>query len=225
VWAAALARARDDRFAIEDMPVYDYVHARGLSESWDWSAFGVLSQGMSLHPAASRWPERGYRMICPLYDVHGEVINVQARTIQPIKPKTLFPADSTANGTVFATEAGLEILRRTWRGVRRVLLGEGLTDHLAFTITAPLPTLCAPGTGLSVAAIGDWITGFELILAADVDLPGDRVVHPTAARAYANGATDVQRLDWPAGAKDACEVIEQIGVDGLHQFLKDVCLR
>jgi hypothetical protein len=67
-WQLAFARARDDESVDLDREVYDYIYSRGLGESWELGAFGILPPSKDLHPAITTWPARGYRIVAPLYD-------------------------------------------------------------------------------------------------------------------------------------------------------------
>jgi DNA primase len=98
-------------------------------------------------------------------------------------------------------------------------LGEGLTDFLALTIACAAPVLSAPGSGLAAHAIGPWIAGFDVLLALDDDAAGANACMPTADAAYHHGARSVRQVVWPGHAKDACDVIEQRGIDALTAYL------
>jgi len=222
VWQQATARARDDERVNADRAVYEFVARRGLAESWEDGLFGILSVGMDLPGPISRWPSTGHRLLAPLYDGNGEITNVQARTIGNGSPKTLFPAGSRAAGTLFASSSGMAVLRGDWTGTKRVLFGEGLTDFLALASISPIPVLCAPGTSMAAPGIGAWVSGYEVLVALDCDEAGSRAVQPTADRAYEHGATRVRQIEWPGLAKDACEVVEQVGLEGLADFLAQV---
>jgi len=220
VWRLAAARARDDDQVDADHAVYDFVARRGIAESWESRLFGILSIDMDLPASISRWPSTGHRLIAPLYDADGEIENVQARAVGSQRPKTLFPTGSRAAGTLFASASGVEVLRGAWHGTKRVILGEGLTDYLALATVSPIPVLCAPGTSMAASGIGPWIAGYEAFLAPDWDEAGANALDPMAANARRLGARQVRRLEWPVNAKDACNVVEQIGLKGLADFLR-----
>lgn len=219
LWRAALDRARDDDRVEEDREVYDYLNRRGLGQSWEFQSFGVLGSGMSLERPIAWWPENGYRLVAPLYDDQGLIVNVQARTVRDIEPKTRFPADSVARGTVFADPRGIEILRGIWSGARSLILGEGLTDFLAVSTVSPVPVLSAPGTGMAPTAFGPWVKGFEVFLALDWDGAGHSATAVAAGAAKRNGAVRVRRFEWPRNCKDACDVVATVGLEGLGDFL------
>ncbi len=218
-WSRARARARDDEKVDEDRVVYDYLAARGLLGSWEHGAFGVLGSGMQLPPAVRNWPSQDYRVVAPLYDAMGVIANVQARAIVPSEKKVVFPTGSIAKGNVFACARGLELLRGSRTGSSTAIYAEGLTDYLALSFTSPVPVLATPGTNVAVDGIGPWVEGIDLILALDCDKAGEDAVAPTASAAFRFGAKTVQRLEWPAAANDACDVVRQLGARGLEQFL------
>lgn len=218
-WSLARTRARDDDKVEEDRPVYDYLATRGLLESWELGAFGVLGSEMRLPPAVRSWPSNGYRVIAPLYDSTGAITNVQARAIVPCEKKVVFPTGSVAKGTVFACSRGIELLRGENAGISTAIFAEGLTDYLALSFTSPVPVLASPGTSVAAHGIGPWVEGLDLILALDCDQAGESVISPTASAAFGFGAKSVQRLEWPAAANDACDVVKRLGAQGLEQFL------
>lgn len=220
LWTLALDRARDDDRAGDDLPVYNYLRSRGLAETWEDRNFGILSSGIALPTAMKSWLASGHRLVGALYDQAGQLANVQSRSITGSSPKTLFPAGSKASGTLFASPGGIEVLRGSWSGSRRVLFGEGLTDFLALASVSPVPVLSAPGTSMAASGIGPWVNGYELILALDCDTAGDAVVSATARAAFIHGASRVHRVTWPAPCKDACDVVERSELAGLWSFLK-----
>jgi len=219
VWRMAITRALDDEFAGADAVVYEYARRRGLLPAWEDRLFGILSTGMKLPASVASWPSTEHRLVAPLYDSRGEVACVQARRIVDGEPRTLFPRGSAARATLFACARGVQVLRSTWPGERQVVYGEGLTDYLALACASPLPVLCAPGTSMASSGIGPWIEGHEVLLALDWDEAGELALKPTATAAYERGAKRVQRLEWPDGCADACEVIERRGLEGLREFL------
>lgn len=219
VWLMALARARDDATIATDRRAYEYLRGRGVLASWETASFGLLNSDMPLPAPIAGWPDTGHVVVVPLHDAAGVLTNVQARAIRPACKKTLFPLGSRAKGTMFASRSGLAVLRRCWAGPKQVVLGEGLTDFLALSITSPVPVLSAPGTGCAVHGVGAWIAGFDVLLALDDDPAGENVRLPTAEAAYRHGAQSVRQVIWPRPAKDACEVIEQRGIESLTAFL------
>jgi DNA primase len=139
--------------------------------------------------------------------------------VRDVELKALLPRDSQARGTVFADPRGLEILRGTWIGARRLILGEGLTDFLALSTVSPAPVLSAPGTSMAPSAFGPWVKDFDVMLALDWDAAGDAAIHVAAKSAYGHGAARVRRLEWPDSCKDACDVVARVGLEGLGDFL------
>lgn len=220
VWAQALQRARDDNSLQDDEAVYAYVRNRGLEESWESGPFGILAETSSQPTEIAHWPRRGYRLVAPLHDLRGAVVNLQSRRITDGKPKTLLPKGSAARGVLFATRSGRDLLRNGSPGGGRVILGEGLTDFLALSIVAPVPVLSVPGASFFAAAIGGWVAGSALYLAADNDAAGEAAIQPTAQAAIRSGARDVFAITWPEGCKDACDALAVLGSIGLAEFLE-----
>jgi hypothetical protein len=218
-WDLAFARARDDEAAERDHVVYEYLRGRGLAETWEDGNFGILSEGMKLPASIAWWPSSSYRVVGPLYDQAGSLANVQARAIQSRDPRVLAPKGSRLQGTLFASVRGLDLLRGAWRGQPCVLFGEGMTDFIALATVSPIPVLCVPGTSTAVGGIGPWVAGCTLFLALDCDEAGEGAVDATAKQAYERGARSVQRLTWPSRCKDACSVVERVGLEGLWHFL------
>lgn len=83
VWRLAHARAKDETKVAQDRAVYDFLKRRGFGDTSDLDLFGILGEDMrsELPYAYNRWPGRGYCLICPLYDCHGNVRCVQARRV------------------------------------------------------------------------------------------------------------------------------------------------
>jgi hypothetical protein len=223
VWSRALARARDDDAVVQDGRVYKYVASRGLAEAWEDPGFGILNDDMELPATLAWWPGAEYRLVVPLFDLRGELVNVQARSLDPQQePRTLFPKGSRASGTVMANETALGILRGEGKGGGPVILGEGLTDYLALGTVTSLPVLSAPGASLLPKCAGAWANGREIYLGADVDEAGDNCLEPTAGALYRAGARRVLSITWPEGCVDACETIVTIGPHALASFLEEI---
>lgn len=220
VWNRARARMRNDDMVDADREAWNFISKRHLGEGHELSAFGILGDGMELPAAVSRWPSTGYRVVAPLFDQRGVIANVQARAVIDRSPKTLFPSGSSASGSLFACSRGVEVLRGEWRDVPCYLLGEGLTDHVALTIASPIPVLSAPGTSMAAAGVGTWVRDAVLYVALDFDPAGNTAVHAVSERAYQFGAKQVRRIEWPKGAKDACDVLDRAGVVCLEEFLR-----
>jgi hypothetical protein len=220
-WTLALERARDDRFIERDQNVYAYLSRRGLMASWEDAAFGIVASSMSLPVAVREWPRDGYRVVVPLYDGNGRVVNVQSRAVTQISPKTRFPKGSKARGTMFADHRGLQVLKGVWTGPKQVLIGEGLTDHLALTMSSPIPVICSPGTGMAAAGIGPWASNFRVFLALDGDAAGAAATTAAADRVRRLGGHPL-RVSWPDHKNDACEVLDDFGFDVLAEFLERI---
>jgi hypothetical protein len=219
VYSRAFARARDDEFAAADREVYAYLSERGILESWELVAFGVLAEDMALPKAIAWWPRAGYRVVVPLYDARGELVSIQARAIVPPEKKTVFPTGSSAKGTAFASARAIELLRSGESSHDIVLLGEGLTDFLALVSATSIPVFCAPGTGFAVGCIGSWVRGRTLLVALDMDEAGSTALQPVASAAYNAGARRVMRVEWPPNCKDACDVVQLRLLAGLEALL------
>jgi putative DNA primase/helicase len=221
VWRMARARARDDEVHADDTAVYEYMASRGMAEVWEQPGFGVLAPEMRLPQAVSRWASTGHRIVVPLHDGNGQLVSLQARSIQTgAERKVLFPAGSSIKGTVFANDPGVALLCGRLRPPCTVLFGEGLTDFLAIACTAAgYPVLCAPGTGFAQAALGRWAVGARVVIAVDNDEPGERCAEELGPNLYRAGAQQVFRAIWPDQCKDACEVVEHGGIGGLHDFI------
>jgi hypothetical protein len=219
IWTAAVSRSRDDAWIEQDRSAYAYLHGRGLAESWEHRAFGVLGAGMKLPDQVADWPRRGYCIVAALHGLDGDLINLQARKITPGNPKTLLAKGSRARGTVFASRYGLDVLRGSSRSPT-VIIGEGLTDFLALSIVASVPILCVPGSNFFESAMGHWARGKAVYLAADVDPAGNAAIGPAARAARRAGANDVFFLNWPATCKDACDALTKMGPIALAEFLE-----
>ena len=220
VWNTTCARAMDDDAVDEDRHTYGFVAQRGLLEAWELRLFGVLAWSASVPRSLGYWYGNGYRLIAPLYDEHGDIANVQARCIGENPVKTRFPKGSHAKGFVFADARGLAILQGRDGSRRAVIYGEGLTDMLALGIASPIPVLTAPGAENVVSGIGPWITGRDLYLAVDNDPAGDKVLYAASQAAFALGANRVVRVVWPAGCKDACDALVNLGSQALTRRLQ-----
>jgi hypothetical protein len=219
VWGAALRRARDDAHAREDGDVYEYLGRRGLMESFEDGAFGVLGADMRLPAAVASWPHRGYRLVVPLYGPDGQLTAVQARSITNSSPKTLFHPGAKVSGSLFANRAGLELMRGSWHGAARVVMAEGLTDFLALSVLSEMPVFGAAGTSFVAPGIGPWVRSMELILALDNDAAGNSILKPASNRAFECGAERVGSVRWPSGCKDACDALVRVGRVRLDRLL------
>ena len=221
VWEQARSRARNDDDANQDVAAYSYLARRGLLESWEENAFGILADNMSLHESVAWWPRSGYRIIAPLRNARGAVANVQGRCIWPAEKKAVFPKGSRAKGTVFASATGCDLLRgaSSWE---RVILAEGLTDYLALSIYSPVPVVSAPGTGMAASAVGPWVKGLDVYIALDADPAGRSAVTEVARKVFACGGRHVRRIGWPGGCKDPCEVIQRFGGVEFEHYLRRV---
>ncbi len=218
-WTQALARARDADAVGEDRQTHEYLELRRLMPACEFRAFGVLVGSANLHPAIANWPRSGYRIVAPLYDSCGNVVNTQARGLPGCTPKTRVPKGCRISGTVFADSRGRRVLSGQAEDASTVVFGEGMTDCLALTIASPFAVLTAPGTSNACKAVGPWALDRRVLLALDNDEAGNMAVAPAARALYSHGATEVARVAWPQGAKDACGVLEAFGAQGLHEFL------
>lgn len=219
VWGIAHACARDDEQVEATRPTWAYLAQRKLTEAFELGTVGILRSNRGLPSQVSAWPSKGHSLIAPLFDATGTVVNVQARSITDSEPKTLFPAGSVASGTLFASREGLDVLHGT---PGKVLLGEGLTDHIALSIASPVAVLCAPGTSMAASGVGAWAKGCDVIVALDCDAAGANALQPVVDRLHRHGARSVRRIEWPNGAKDACDVVDARGTAFLSQWLGGV---
>jgi len=215
-WIRSLARARDDEMVERDRDVHDYLARRRLGEALELGAYAVLPSD-DLNLVIARWPERGYRLIAPLFDLSGTIVSLQARSIVPVIRKTLNPTGSPVAGTVFADRRGQRLL--AGETASHVVFGEGMTDMIALAIASPWPVLSAPGTANAVRAVGAWARGATVLLALDCDEAGNAAVVPVADALYRHGARAVRRVVWDDELNDACAVVEAAGVSALDEFL------
>jgi hypothetical protein len=219
VWGLARDRVANDTEYCQPSPdadVYEYLEERGLKGAWGDRAYGVLSASMALPPEISWWPAAGYRLVVPLHDSRGRITNLQTRCVRRggDSKKVLVPKGSRLTGTMFANTPGRQLLAGTPSGQSEcstVVLGEGLTDHLALTTVRDVVVLSVPGTGVALAGIGDWAAGCVVRLALDCDDAGNRAIKPVSKACYAHGAREVRRITWPRGCKDACDCLRVLG--------------
>ena len=219
IWSRAVTRAALSPLLPADVPLFDYLRGRGLDGAVDLELVGFLDDREPLPPSLVLWPRRACRLVAPLFSQRGELTTLQARRLTDRKPKTLFPAGSHPKGCVFANANGLAVLNGSAARVDRVVVGEGLTDFWALSLCFDGPVLSAPGTSFVVPAIGGWCRGCELVLALDNDDAGRSVLDDAARSAYAHGARCVAWIEWPGGAKDACDALAAVGREGLHSTL------
>ena len=218
VWELAKCRVRDDSSILKDHDTYRYLGSRGLAAAWE--EFGILHEDMEhLLPREARWwPREGYRVVCPLVDKAGRIVEIQARSIDPnATKKTLFPKGGSGRGRMFASPLGREVLINC-SDDHIVLFGEGLTDYLALAIYSPVPVLCVPGVGAAKHALGDWCRGRDVVVALDCDAAGDAHVQDVADEVFEAGGR-ASRLTWPDDHEDACDVLAAYGDDGFMRFL------
>ena len=219
VFELALSRTRAEKLSRLDRELDEFLARRGLGLAWDEGGFGVVGDGMDLPSAIRSWPNRGYRLVLPLFDAHGTISGIQARAVTSIRPKTMFPEGARISGTVFADARGQAVLRGEQRDLP-VLLGEGLTDTLALSTCSPIPLLAVPGSSNAVASIGCWVEDRVLFIALDCDDVGERAALAAARAAHERACLRTRRIRWPDGAKDACDVLASRGASGLAEFLK-----
>ena len=117
------------RFHVPSLARLDVVRALPLRYAWPswWSA---------------RWA-RHYRLAVRAFEPNGTLASLHARVIPAYdpdgqrlaepKPKTRWPIGYAAEGLLLADPNGLDLLRgRVGPGIRKVWIGEGLTDFRAF---------------------------------------------------------------------------------------------
>lgn len=223
-WTLARGRARDDECVEADRAVYDYMIRRRISEGWEQPGFGVLSQGMELPDQIRWWPGSGYRVVAPLYNLHGELVNVQARCIlDGASRKVLVPTGSRCKGTVFANHSGRDLLEHGG-GTPEVIILEGLTDFLAVGLATCAAVLSAPGTSAAESGVGEWADDRDIFIGVDLDDAGNACVEGLAAALFAAQARSVHRLVWPDKCVDACDTLAALGSRDFSEFLSD-CLK
>lgn len=220
LWDASLAEARADAVTDRNAEVFRYVRRRGLLEAWELCLFGTLHATEAFVHGLRHWGRSGHRLIVPLFDADGVLVNVQARCIVDHERKTLFPKGSRVKGTVFANAAALQLLRRTAAPGGPVIYAEGLTDFLALSIISAWPVFAAPGTPFAVDAISAWADGAFVLLAIDNDAAGERVRVPAARRLFEVGAERIVRVVWPEGCKDACDALQMLGTERLADRIR-----
>lgn len=150
VWGLARSRANRSPAPREDAAAWAYVESRHLTAAVRAELAGILADDPRLPSAVVAWPRRGYRLVAPLFDLSGHVVNVQARAIGDLAPKTLFPNGSAARGAVFANHAGQALLRGEPAKDRLIVFGEGLTNRWPSAKRTPHPC--------SQAQVSDWRT-------------------------------------------------------------------
>ena len=223
VWQLSLERAGDDErvSGSEEQATYAYLVSRGLAEAFEERLYGIVTSDLKLPDAVRNWPKQSYHLVVPLYDVEtGELASIQARTIDDtVRPKTRFPRGARASGVVFANAKGLQVLRRERSGPT-VVLGEGLTDYLALSLSSNLPVLGVPGVTNASKAIGPWTEGHDIRIAFDTDRAGEAVVPRLVQQIFRAGGRSVVRTRWPRGAKDACDALETLGAEGFAERIR-----
>ena len=222
IWQLALERMTDDHRVSgrEEQATYAYLASRGLLDVYEERLFGIVTSDLKLPDACRRWPQDSYHLVVPLYDVQtGELASIQARTIdEAVRPRTRFPRGARASGVVFANAMGLQVLRGGRPGLP-VILGEGLTDFLALSLSSYPPVLAVPGVAAASSAIGPWAEGRDIRIAFDTDAAGDAVVPQVVRKIYRAGGHSVVRTRWPRGAKDACDALQLLGAEGFAEML------
>jgi hypothetical protein len=217
VWSLAQHRAMDEVHT-KDAASCDFLRRRHLERAWRGGHLGFVGPDVELRHGAQSWFDLGVRLVVPLYAAGDEVSNVQGRNVFDREPRLLFPKGSRAAGSLFANPQGIEVLKRR-PGVRPIILAEGLTDFLALATVPGVAVLSAPGAGMARHSIGPWVFGVDLVLGFDLDGAGAAAREIGARAAREQGARRVRTIRWPSGARDACEVLDRIGVEGLDLFV------
>lgn len=218
VWAAACARARarDAR----DAEAVRYLRRRGLADALELGHAGLLGAGMQLPPSVRSWPARGYRVAAAVCNLEGAIVSLHARRTRDGAPKTHFPEGRLPHGVLLANAHGVAVLAQREQLPGLVVFGEGLTDHLALSLAHDVPVLSPPGTGFFAASVGPWTAHKRVALAVDCDEATEALVPALSDRLRLFGATDVIRVRWPAGCKDACAVLERHGLGVLCETVE-----
>jgi P4 family phage/plasmid primase-like protien len=220
LWPMFKARGDADEFDPSDEPVKRYAASRGLEQVFAAGLAGIVGVMDELPRSIYRWPERGYRLVVPLFNLSGELRSMQARAISDADPKVRLPPKAPAKGVVFANAVALEMLKApASKTPKTVLFCEGLTDHLAASLATDLRVLGIPGCSFASNAFGEWTRGANVVLAMDNDSAGLEATRYAARAAYVHGARSVRRLEHPEGAKDLCDIVAKYGMAELRSFL------
>ena len=59
----------------------------------------------------------------------------------------------------------------------------------------------------------------RVVVAMDTDDAGSLCTKAVAPLIYRAGAKEVLRVAWPQGCEDACDVVRQVGMVGLEEFI------
>jgi Toprim-like/CHC2 zinc finger len=124
------------------------------------------------------WSQSGHRLLCPLYDHHGELRSVRAWRPGETAPKRVAPKGFSTSGLVLADVWGQAMLRGE-ASPSKVIITEGEPDF--FTIATGGMLLDERPAVLGVAS-GSWTSdiaarvpnGCEVRIATDNDEAGDR---------------------------------------------------
>lgn len=99
------------------------------------------------------WPERGYRLLVPMFDRRGRLASLHARNVnRTIEPKGASPAGCATAGLVFANAAGVTMLR-TCELAGELWILEGAPDFLSAAAAPDLPT---PAPAVLGIISGSW---------------------------------------------------------------------
>jgi len=239
-WRKCLDRYYDMSCELLDNQIYGFIKDRGLFDCVlnQLDLFGCLPENIDHHPKQWcketkkfwSWYDLDCRLIVPLHDVKtGEIVNVQGRLIRyggykiettfPFLGTKFFPKGGRVAKTTFANSAGVKLLKGEGNSRGAVVIGEGLTDHLALSVAHhPLPVFSAPGVAGVQHIAGDWMKGRRVLIALDCDTAGEDHVPELRRRIVAHGGYPV-RIRWPEGIVDACDFLQVHGMNSLKEVL------
>ncbi len=162
---------------------------------------------------AGTWPIFSNRIMFPITDARGKVIAFGGRLISGDGPKYLNSPETTIfkkHDTLFALDKALASIKK----VGKALICEGYMDALSFH---------EAGVGIAVAPLGTAFTssqarqlkrwGDTVILCFDADEAGRKAAERSCAIAAA-ASLDV-KIARMQGGKDASEILEKVGAEGL----------
>ena len=164
-------------------------------------------------PWPSWWPSSWavhYRLAVLAYEPDGTPASLHARAVSAYdfngqrinepKTKTRWPKGCTADGLLFADPGGLALLRgESPSGLRKVWIGEGLTDLLRAALIAteelePRAVLCATSGGFRALQDVCWPDGLRFYATTDNDSRGE-----TYAREIAEALAPIPVYRYPLG--------------------------
>jgi hypothetical protein len=188
----------------KDAAVTTWLRSRGLDGlGVEGGAFALPAGVAGLPRFAAPWPHTGHRLVMQVYDAHGRLATLRARSIGEAQPKSRAPRGGPTTGVVLANAGGLAILRGDAGAPEDVLICEGEPD----TLTATMHGIAAIGvvSGDSwTPEIGRKLWGRRLTLALHDDAAGDAyaagVLRSVSGRSLVNDLFATGRARRAAGA-------------------------